>query len=111
MRDDDARIADITEACEQIIEHIGGDRDRFGAEPVLQAAAQRWLEIIGEAAARLSDDFQTTHPEVAWRSLIGMRNILAHGYFHIDDDIVWAAVTVSVPDLLDALRAVPPSEP
>ncbi|CAN5797134.1 hypothetical protein BH23ACT2_BH23ACT2_07290 [soil metagenome] len=67
MRDDEAKVADIIEACEQIAQHIGGDHDRFRTDPVIQAAAQRWLEIIGEASARLSDEFKHMHAEVAWR--------------------------------------------
>lgn len=82
MRDDEARVLDIVETCDQLIDHVAGDRDRFESDPVVQAAAQRWLEIIGEAAARLSDEFKRDHPEVAWRDLVGMRNVLAHGYFH-----------------------------
>lgn len=105
MRDDQARVADIIEACEQIVEHIGGDHDRFRTDPVIQAASQRWLEILGEASAGLSDEFKQAHAEVAWRDLVGMRNILAHGYFHVDDDILWAAVERDVPQLLVAMRA------
>ena len=108
MRDDDARVADIVEACEQINQYIGADHDQFLSDPVVQAAAQRWLEIIGEAASRLSDDFKAKHPAVAWRDLVGMRNILVHGYFHVDSTIVWAAIAGDVPKLLDAIR--PPSQ-
>lgn len=105
MRDDDARVLDILETCEQLIEHIGRDQERFRVDPVLQAAAQRWLEILGEAATKLSDEFKAEHPDVAWRELIGMRTILAHGYFHVDDDVVWTAVTRDVPFLREALRS------
>ncbi len=108
MRDDEAKVADIIEACEQIAQHIGGDHDRFRTDPVIQAAAQRWLEIIGEASARLSDEFKHMHAEVAWRDLVGMRNILAHGYFHVDDDVVWLAVERDVPLLLVAMRSARP---
>lgn len=104
MRDDAARVVDIVEACDQIIEHVAGDRARFDSDPVLQAAAQRWLGIIGEAAARLSDEFTAAHPETAWRDLTGMRNILAHGYFRVDNDIMWAAITQDVPALRRSLQ-------
>ena len=69
MRDDAAWAADIIETCDQLMGHIAGRPERFEADPVLQAAAQRWLEIIGEAAARLSDAFKAEHPDVAWRDL------------------------------------------
>jgi uncharacterized protein with HEPN domain len=104
VRDDEARVVDITEACGQILQFVSNDRERFRTDPVVQAAAQRWLEIIGEASARLSDDFKLAHPAIRWRDLVGMRNILAHGYFHIDEDILWAAITVDVPRLLAGLQ-------
>lgn len=106
MRDDAARVVDIIEACDQLIEHVTGDRDRFDSDPVVQAAAQRWLEIIGEAAARLSDEFKTAHPNIPWRDLVGMRNILAHGYFRVDGDVMWAAIAGDVPALRRSLQAI-----
>lgn len=108
MRDDDARVADILETCDQLIEHVASDHERFRADPVLQAAAQRWLEILGEAASNLSDEFMAAHPGVAWRELVGMRTILAHGYFHVDLDVVWTAVARDVPHLREALRGPGP---
>lgn len=63
MRDDEARVADIIEACEQIVTYIGADEARFRSDPIAQAAAQRWLEIIGEAASRLSDEFKASHAQ------------------------------------------------
>lgn len=101
MRSDADGVADIIAACDQITAHIAADRDAFDADPVRQAASQRWLEIIGEAATRLSDEFRGAHPDVAWREIIGMRTILAHGYFRIDLDVVWRSVAIQVP----ALRA------
>ncbi|MCZ7534588.1 MAG: DUF86 domain-containing protein [Acidimicrobiia bacterium] len=109
MRDDEARVLDIVETCDQIIEHVGVDQQRFESDPLVQAAAQRWLEIIGEAAPRLSDGFKRAHPEVAWRDLVGMRNILAHGYFDVDREVMWAAVSRDVPALRDSLIPPPPS--
>lgn len=103
MRDDDARVVDILETRDQLIEHVGEHEERFRSDPVLQAAAQRWLEILGEAASHLSDEFRASHPDVAWRDLIGMRTILAHGYFHVDLDVVWVAVRREVPHLRQAL--------
>ncbi|HMJ79090.1 MAG TPA: DUF86 domain-containing protein [Iamia sp.] len=104
MRDDAARVADIIDACRQIEEHIAPDRSAFEADPVRQAAAQRWLEIVGEAATRLSDEFRDARPEVPWREIIGMRTILAHGYFTIDIDVIWRSVTVDIPTLRGQLE-------
>ncbi|MBK5224294.1 MAG: DUF86 domain-containing protein [Acidimicrobiia bacterium] len=105
MRDDAARVLDIIETCDQLLEHVGSDRTRFESDPVVQAAAQRWLEIIGEAASRLTDGFRAERPDVPWRDLVGMRNILAHGYFHIDNEVVWAAISRDIPVLRRSLIA------
>lgn len=105
MRDDDARVADIIEAAKQLEEHVAASRERFFTDPVVQAAAQRWLEIIGEAATRLSDDHRAKRPDIPWREIFGMGTILAHGYFDVDLDVVWDAVTDDVPALLRSLRS------
>ena len=57
------------------------------------------LQIIGEAARRLSQEFRDRHAEIPWRLVIGMRHHLVHGYFDIDPDIVWEAITGRIPDL------------
>jgi len=56
-----------------------------------------YLEILGEAAARLSNEFRDRHPDIPWFKIIGMRNILVHDYFHIDPEAVWSAVTKDLP--------------
>jgi uncharacterized protein with HEPN domain len=66
---------------------------------VLAAARIRWVGIIGEAAARLSDSFRKGHPDVPWAAIAGMRNHLVHGYFAVDTDLLWVAVTVEIPGL------------
>lgn len=62
------------------------------------------MQIIGEAAARLSEEVVTAHPEVPWRQIIGMRNRVFHGYFDVDPDVLWAAVSVDVPLLAERIR-------
>ena len=96
MRDDRQRLEDIIDTCVTLEQHIT-DRDELASNPLVQAAAQRWLEVIGEAAARLSPDIRNLHRNVAWQEVIGMRNILAHGYFDIDVAIVWQAISREVP--------------
>ena len=65
------------------------------------------LIIIGEAATKIMDrfpDFANQHPDVPWRSMRGMRNRIAHGYFDIDLTVVWETVDTALPELLKALK-------
>jgi uncharacterized protein with HEPN domain len=55
--------------------------------------------VLGEAASHVSDGLQTSHPEVAWREITGIRLILAHAYFHIDQDIIGNVISAHVPRL------------
>jgi uncharacterized protein with HEPN domain len=67
------------------------------------------LIIIGEAAAKVMDgytDFADAHPDVPWRSMRGMRNRIAHGYFDINLDVVWDTVQTALPALLKHLHAL-----
>ena len=69
-----------------------------------ESAVARQLEIVGEAAKNLSPEFRAAHPEIPWRAMAGMRDVLIHAYRTVDRDAVWSAVTVSVPALIAALE-------
>lgn len=89
-------------------------REDFVADKRTQQATVLNLLVIGELAAKvLSDDaaFATEHNRVPWRSMVGMRNRIAHGYFEIDLDVVWQTVNTSLPSLLEALESIPASKP
>jgi uncharacterized protein with HEPN domain len=63
-------------------------------------AVIRCLEIIGEAAARMSNDVRENHPDIPWQRMIGTRNRLIHAYFDVDVDVVWKTVTEELPYLI-----------
>lgn len=71
-----------------------------------QAAAQRWIEVLGEAASNVSGELKFAYPEIAWRELAGIRVILAHAYFHIDHDIVGDVIVNDIPRLRDLLSRI-----
>lgn len=66
----------------------------------------RLIEILGEAAAKVSKDKQAELTQIPWREVIGMRNRIVHAYFDIDYDIVWDTVTLNVPALAEVLKTV-----
>lgn len=77
---------------------------QFLDDRVTQLAVERAIEIIGEAARRVSEPFQSTHPEIPWRLIIGQRNILAHEYGHIDHALLFETATRDIPALLRELE-------
>lgn len=76
-RGDDLRVADISEAADRLAELVAGGREAFDEDWTRQRAAERLLEIIGEAANSLSEDFKAKCPGVSWRHIINLRHLLA----------------------------------
>jgi uncharacterized protein with HEPN domain len=99
MRDPIELLRDILEAIAAIRRYHDRDKNAFEQDELLQGWFVRNLQIIGEAARGLSDDVRSRAPTVPWSKIIGMRNVLVHGYFDIDSDIVWAAVQHHLPAL------------
>lgn len=77
------------------------DRDRLFA-----LAVARLLEIIGEAATRLSPAFRERHPEVPWKAIIGLRNRLIHAYRAVDHDVLWPILQDDLPPLVAQLQRI-----
>ncbi|MDZ7596221.1 MAG: DUF86 domain-containing protein [Thiobacillus sp.] len=95
-----------SDAC-GFIEGMG--KDDFLVDKRTQQAVIMSLIIVGEAATKVMDqyaEFSAQHPEVPWRSMRGMRNHIAHGYFDINLDVVWETVQSALPELLERLSAL-----
>lgn len=82
------------------------DRESLNTERMLTLSLVRLLEIIGEAASRVSKEKQERIPEIPWRQMIGMRNRLIHAYFDIDLDFIWQTVTEDLVPLIAELEKV-----
>jgi len=92
MRSDRERFADILEAIEKIERYATRGKRAFETDEMFQVWVVRHLQIIGEAASRISTETQSQFPEVPWGKMAGMRHVLVHGYFDIDLDIVWSVI-------------------
>lgn len=99
MRDAKKRLKDILEAIEAIERYAEQDKASFQQDELLQTWFLYHLQIIGEATRSLPDEVRALKPSIPWSKIVGMRNILVHGYFDIDTELVWEAVTRDVPAL------------
>jgi uncharacterized protein with HEPN domain len=81
------------------------------ADENLRLAVERRVEIIGEAAGRVSPAFREAHPQIPWRKIIAQRNVLAHEYGEVDDEILWQVAAVSLPELVALLEPLVPPPP
>jgi uncharacterized protein with HEPN domain len=107
MNPDSVYLGLMVEAVARIAEFIETvPKDEFDREWKLQNALIRELEIIGEAASKLSADFVRANPEVPWKEMTGLRHKLIHDYFEVDLDIVWRTATVNVPEIAGFLGTV-----
>ena len=86
----------------------GLEKPHFENNSLIQDAVLRNIELIGEAASRIPDEFRQAHPEISWRLIVAMRNQLIHGYLGIDLDIVWDVITIELPTLLKQLKTINP---
>jgi uncharacterized protein with HEPN domain len=96
-----AYLWDILDAAGTILRYTSGLKmDQYLKDRKLQLAVERLLEIIGEAANRVSSDFQQNHPEIPWRKIVGQRNVLSHEYGEIKQERIWTMVCSNIPELI-----------
>jgi uncharacterized protein with HEPN domain len=97
MRSPQERLLDILEAIARIERYVALGKARFLEDELIQVWMVHHLERIGEAAARLGREFQEAHPQVPWREMVAMRNLLVHEYFSVDLEEVWETVVRDLP--------------
>ena len=104
---DAASLWDMLDAARAVGEFVAGLEF---ADYAKDRKSQLAVEIIGEAARRVSDSFQAEHPYIPWRMIVAQRNVLAHEYGEIKQERMWLLVTTHIPDLVRKLEPlVPPS--
>ena len=104
-------VADILIAARKIRRAAEGlSRLEFEADEYRVMSVERLLITIGEAAKQVSGEFRSRHPEIPWRQMAGMRDLVVHAYRNINPDQVWAAVSISVPALIEAAEPLVPTD-
>lgn len=92
-------IFDSIEKIEDYVEKINSNKENFLFDEMIQDAVIRRLEVIGEATKKLEKDFKLEYPNIPWKSMAGMRDVLIHDYGDIDIELVWEVISVNIPDL------------
>lgn len=106
MRTDRLRLQDILDACEIIRQYTPESRAQFDADPPVRSHILFHVQIIGEAVSKLSQSLRDRHPQVPWKPIARMRNLIAHVYFGIDWDEVWQVACHDIPALASQVQAV-----
>lgn len=110
-RDVTVYLAQILDAIERIGRYTAGGRQPFFDEQLIQDAVLRNLEVIGEAAKRVPNDFRAAHPGVRWRGMAALRDVLIHQYDAVDLQRVWDVIEQELATVESGIRPlVPPEE-
>ena len=111
-REDTVLLSDMLDYARRAADAVdGSSREVLDNDDVLVGALERFVEVIGEAANRLSESTRESAPDIPWHEIIAMRNRLIHGYFAVDLDILWTVVHDDLPALITALEPIVASSP
>src|SRR4030065_2197321 len=109
---DAAYIWDMLDSARTLHDFVTGvSFYNYSQDKKLRLAVERALEIIGEAARRVSEIYRQAHPEIPWQSIIAQRNVLAHEYGEIKQELIWKVATIRIPDLIAFLGQLIPVSP
>ncbi len=109
---DPAFLFDMLKAARGLRRYVGQkSRDEYGADDQLQAAVERKVEIVDEAARNVSKAFRDANPQVSWQPIMATRHILAHEYDVVNHLTLWRVVTVHIPELIAELEPLLPPPP
>ena len=114
MRTDRLLLEDMLEAIDEVLDTTPPTRAAFDADKLVRSHVLRHIQIIGEAAWRVSARVKERHPEIPWKLIAGMRHVLVHDYFEVNWERVYQTARDHVPPLKPRIQAVlaalPPEE-
>jgi len=105
--DDSVRLRHMLDAARKSVALLDGkSRAQVAADEIGQLALARLLEIVGEAAGKVSSEYRAAHPELPWTEMSGLRNRLAHAYFDVDLDVLLDVVARDLPPLVSRIEGL-----
>jgi uncharacterized protein with HEPN domain len=105
--EDRIRVQHMIDATDEALSFAQGiDEKDFYKNRMLILSVIKDVEIIGEAASKMSEETKLKYPEIPWKDIVGMRNRLIHGYFDIDIKLVWNTVHKNLPQLVSNLKSL-----
>jgi uncharacterized protein with HEPN domain len=105
--EDQARISHMIEAAEAVADFVSHRNDAdLDTDRMLLFALVRAIEVFGEAAAKVSPETRAATAHIPWTEIVAMRNRLIHGYFEVNQAILWKTATEEIPELLPILRGL-----
>lgn len=107
-RADRHRLLDMREAVDDLSAILERGRSAWDDDKFARLAAQKLVEILGEAAKQVSDDVRARFPEVPWRDLARVRDVYTHAYHRVDFDLMWEQLATQVPPLQQTLARIDP---
>ena len=111
-KDDRVYLWDMLTAAKAVVDFTRGKTlSEYEDSLLLRSAVERQIEIIGEAARRISKQLQDAHPEIAWRPIKAQRHILAHDYGEIKHERIWRVAETHIPNLIGQLQPLLPASP
>lgn len=100
-------LRDMAEFASVVLEYTEGlDQQGLLASRMRWDATLRNLELIGETATHIPEDFRAAHPQIPWRKIVALRSAIIHGHLGVDSDVIWSVIRDDVPALRDALAKV-----
>jgi len=106
MKDDRVYLRHIVDAVTDIEKYTSGGEQDFFAEKIIQDAVIRNLEIIGEAVKNISPQTREQNPDIPWKQIAGLRDVLIHQYFGVDLETVWLVVVNRLPVFSERIQSL-----
>ncbi len=95
-------MRDAAQLAQQFVKNR--KREDLDDDRIFQLGLAKALELVGESASQISDEFRAQQTEIPWNKIIGMRHILVHNYWRVKLDVVWETTQADIPDLIDRLQ-------